>query len=60
MEYVEALWERIAASPDRLPLPDWQVELLDDRLAEAEANPDDTVPWDEVRAEMRAQLRRVK
>jgi putative addiction module component (TIGR02574 family) len=60
VEYVQALWNRIAASPDRVPVPEWHKKLLDERLADADANPDDSVPWDEVREELEAKLRRPK
>jgi putative addiction module component (TIGR02574 family) len=60
IDYVQALWDRIAATPDRVPVPDWHKAVLDERLAELEANPDDAVPWEQVRDELRAKLRRVR
>ncbi|HEX7480158.1 MAG TPA: addiction module protein [Polyangiales bacterium] len=56
IDYVQALWDRISASPDRVPVPDWHLKLIDERLADLEANPDDTVPWDQVRDDLRAKL----
>lgn len=50
IRYVQSLWDRIAASPDRVPVPDWHQQMLDERLAEHEASPDDVVSWDEVRS----------
>ena len=29
--YVQSLWDRIAASPETIPLPDWHLEILDER-----------------------------
>lgn len=34
-------------------IPDWQKEILDQRLAEAEANPDSFIPWEEALARLR-------
>ena len=52
IEYVQALWDRIAAKEDRVPIPDWHREILDDRLADLQANPNASRPWEEVRAEL--------
>ncbi|MDH5234695.1 MAG: addiction module protein [Gemmatimonadota bacterium] len=51
------LWETISASPDDIPTPDWLVEELDRRLAEADANPDEGIPWEIFREELRERLR---
>jgi putative addiction module component (TIGR02574 family) len=56
IDYVQALWDRIAASPESVPVPDWHAKLIDERLTDLEANPQDSVPWEEVRDELRAQL----
>jgi len=45
-ELVEALWESLEAEP--APLPAWQRELLDERLAELERSPEAGTPWEEV------------
>jgi putative addiction module component (TIGR02574 family) len=60
IEYVQALWDRIAATPDRVPVPDWHLKLIDERRDDLEANPDDSVTWDEVRDELDAKLRRAR
>lgn len=52
IEYVQALWDRIAAREEVVPVPDWHREILDERLADLEANPDAGRPWEEVRAEL--------
>ncbi len=59
IDYVQALWDRIAASPERVPVPDWHKSILDERLAD-EARAEDSVPWEQVRDELRARLRRVR
>jgi putative addiction module component (TIGR02574 family) len=50
IEYVQSLWDHIAADVDMIPLTDWQKNLLDERLADFEQNPDSGIPWEEVRA----------
>jgi Putative addiction module component len=32
IDYVQSLWERIAATTDEVPVPDWHREVLDERL----------------------------
>ncbi len=52
IEYVHALWDRIAAKEDVVPVPDWHREILDERLADLDANPDAGRPWEEVKADL--------
>jgi len=47
---VEELWDSIAADSSAVPLTEAQRTELDRRIAEHEANPDDVVPWEEVKA----------
>jgi putative addiction module component (TIGR02574 family) len=60
IEYVQALWDRIAAAPDRVRVPDWHLKLIDERRDDMDAKPEDAVEWDEVRAELDAKLRRAR
>jgi putative addiction module component (TIGR02574 family) len=53
---VETLWDSLEQGAADLPLRDWQKQLLDERLEEAERNPDIWVEWDEVETEIRAAL----
>ncbi|MDO9452839.1 MAG: addiction module protein [Stagnimonas sp.] len=58
LELVEALWDGIAKR-NAVPGPtDVQKAELDRRLADHEANPDDVVSWNEVKASALAQLKR--
>lgn len=57
IEYVQSLWDRIAASPEQVPVPDWHREILDERLKDYEANPDAGESWDVVRERLRDKLR---
>ena len=56
VEYVQSLWDRIAAEPDQVPVPEWHRQVLDKRLAAREANAEVARPWDEVRDEIRSKL----
>ncbi|HEX5716691.1 MAG TPA: addiction module protein [Thermoanaerobaculia bacterium] len=38
--YVQALWDRIEAPRENEPVPDWHLEIVRERLAEYEADPD--------------------
>jgi putative addiction module component (TIGR02574 family) len=55
IEYVQALWDRIAAHPEKVPIPEWQREELDRRLDDLEKNPDEGVTWEELRAKLRSE-----
>jgi putative addiction module component (TIGR02574 family) len=48
LDYLQALWDRMAANPDQVPVPQWHRDLLEERLADHRDNPDDVVPWEVV------------
>lgn len=58
IEYVQSLWNRIAAKPDQVPVPEWHRQVLHERVAAPEANPETARPWEEVRDEIRSKLGR--
>ena len=60
IDYVQSLWDRIAARPDQVPVPEWHRQVLDERLATHEANPAAARPWQDVRDEIRSKLTRAK
>ena len=57
IDYVQLLWDRITEQLDRVPVPAWHHQVLDERLAAHEANPEPTTLWEEVRDEIRSKLR---
>ena len=57
INYVQSLWERIAATPDQVSVPDWHLETLDARVKDYQANPDAQESWDAVRERLREKLR---
>ena len=48
---VQQIWDSIAADADSLPLTDAQRRELERRADDDDANPDDTVPWEQAKAE---------
>ena len=54
---VEDIWDSIAADSAALPLTDAQRAELDRRLAEHQTNPDDVVPWEELRDSISERLK---
>ena len=56
VRYVEALWDRIAAAPQEVGVPDWHQQVLRERLAEYRSNPSAGRPWREVRDELLREL----
>lgn len=53
-----AIWDSIAGEPHPPLLTEAQRQELDRRLADHAANPDDVVPWEQVKAEALARLQR--
>lgn len=50
LQLIEALWKTL--SEEDLPITPDERALLDARLADLEANPDDQSPWPEVKARL--------
>lgn len=57
IDYVQALWDRIAASPEQVPVPEWHLRILQERLEAYKANPTAGRPWEEARADLERKLR---
>jgi putative addiction module component (TIGR02574 family) len=55
---VEEIWDSIAADSAAVPLTEAQRSELDRRIAKHEANPDDVVPWEDVKASTVERLKR--
>jgi putative addiction module component (TIGR02574 family) len=58
IDYVQALWDVIAARPEAVPVPEWHREILAERLAEYERDPDEGRSWEEFRAELQAEAKK--
>lgn len=58
IDYVQALWGRIAATPEQVTVPDWHRDVLDERLADSDEHPRDASPWEQVRDDLASRLGR--
>jgi putative addiction module component (TIGR02574 family) len=58
IDLVEAIWDGIVKRGTTSPITPAQKAELDTRLAAYLANPDDVLPWDEVKARIMANLKK--
>jgi putative addiction module component (TIGR02574 family) len=54
----QELWDSVAAEPHPPLLTEPQRRELERRLADHEANPADTIPWEQIKAEALARFRK--
>ncbi len=54
LDLIERIWDTLPESVEPSDVPDWHIEILKERLAEAEANPGEGITWEEFKAKMRA------
>ena len=57
LDYVESLWDRIAARPEAVAVPDWHLEVIEQRTNGGQAGSHVGRSWDDFREELRAKLR---
>lgn len=57
LDYVESLWDRIAARPETMPVPDWHLEVIQQRTQERQTGSHNGRSWDDFREELRTKLR---
>ena len=48
-QLAQELWEDIAADPENIPIPEWQLEELARRVAKYRDNPTAGSSWEEVK-----------
>jgi putative addiction module component (TIGR02574 family) len=53
IDYLQSLWDRIAVSPETIPVPDWHREVIDERLQDLETDPDAGDSWEAVQDRLR-------
>ncbi len=58
LQLVEDLWDDLAATPDSIPVQDWQKEELARRKGNLLKNPDSTLTWEAVARRTRTGNRR--
>ncbi len=57
MDYVQSLWDHIAATVDQVPLQQWHEAVLEERLAAHRRAPEEARPWEEVIERVQQRLR---
>lgn len=57
IDFVQSLWDRIAATSEQVPVPEWHRDIIRERLAAYEAAPSAGRPWSEVRSDIEQKLR---
>ena len=57
LRLIEDVWETLESVPGSLKLSEEHREILDQRHAELERNPDATMSWDEMMQQLRNQFR---
>lgn len=58
LQLVEDLWDDLAATPEAIPVHDWQREELDRRKANLVQNPASGLSWEEVKRRVRGRYGR--
>jgi putative addiction module component (TIGR02574 family) len=53
LQLVEDLWDDLAATPDEIPLLNWQKEELARRKANLEQHPASALTWDQIQTRLR-------
>lgn len=56
IDFVQSLWERIAAAAEQIPVPDWHRRIIQERLESYRADPTAGRPWVDVRTEIAGTL----
>ncbi len=56
IDYLQSLWERIAAHPEQISVPNWHREVLAERLAALNESPDEGKNWDDFDRELTKDL----
>jgi len=57
IDFVQSLWDRIAATSEQVPVPEWHLQIIRERLAAYNANPNVGRLWTDVRTDIERKLR---
>lgn len=57
IDFVKSLWDRIAATAEHVPVPEWHRQIIRERLAAYNANPSAGRLWTDVRTDIERKLR---
>jgi putative addiction module component (TIGR02574 family) len=58
IDYLQSLWDRIAATPQAIPVSDWHRAIIDERLKDLEVNPEAGDSWEVVQERLRNKFNR--
>lgn len=58
LQLVEDLWDDLAATPEAIPIQDWQIQELARRKANLQSNPASGLSWEEVKQRIRSRYGR--
>ena len=53
LRLVELLWDSLIAHPESIAVTAAQREVIEERLAEHESDPEDVIAWSELKAQLR-------
>ncbi len=56
IDYLQSLWDRVTATADEVPVPDWHRKIIEKRLAEMRSDPDSPLNWETARDEIAGRL----
>jgi len=56
LDYVQSLWDRLSASPEEVPVPEWHKQIVNERFAAYRANPDAGKTWEQVQVSIQHKL----
>ena len=57
IDFVQSLWDRIAATAEQVPVPEWHRQIIRERLAAYTASPSAGRLWADVRTDIERKLR---
>jgi putative addiction module component (TIGR02574 family) len=57
IDFVQSLWDRIAATSEQVPVPEWHRQIIRERLVAYNANPSAGRLWEDVRTDIERKLR---
>ena len=57
IDFVQSLWDRIAATSEQVPVPEWHRQIIRERLASYNASPSAGRLWTDVRTDIERKLR---
>lgn len=53
LELIAALWDSMAQDPERIPVPNWQLQELERRIESQRTDPQAGETWAEVKQQIR-------